>query len=125
MSEKNVKNIEELDNKEKTLGEVLETLRDSYAKAMDSYEKTANEWWDSLPYEEKCKAFYSIIKRMHRAEVEERGTYRYALYDVFDFGMDMYGIGMSSGYLNLHNLIHEGLESKEDKKSADKNLTSE
>jgi hypothetical protein len=125
MNENTIENTEKIENKEKNLGELLEKLRDSYAEAMDSYEKTANEWWDSLSYEDKCYAFYSIIKRMHRAEVEERGTYRYAIYDVFDFGMDMYGIGMSSGYLHLHNLIHEGLESKEAKKSADKNLTSE
>jgi hypothetical protein len=113
------------DVKSRKLLEILDEIREAYSKSINEYDKNAEDWWNSLSYEDKCFAFYSIITRMHRAEVEERGTYRYAIYDVFEFGMDMYGIGMSSGYLHLHNLIHEGLESKEAKKSANKNMTLE
>jgi hypothetical protein len=45
---------------------------------------------------------------MHKAEVLERGSYRYAIYDVF--GLD-YGDGLTH-YMQLHNLIGQGIESE-------------
>jgi hypothetical protein len=47
---------------------------------------------------------------MYRAEVTDRGTYRYALYDVFGFDPGMYGAGMDCGYMALHNIIFDGLD---------------
>jgi hypothetical protein len=35
----------------------------------------------------------------------DKGTYRYVLYDVFDFGPDAYSVGMECGYMDLHNAI--------------------
>jgi hypothetical protein len=67
------------------------------------YEKDCDEYWDSLEYEDKLKAFYSVIKRLHQGEVKDKGTYRWILYDVFEFGPESYAIGMECGLMALHN----------------------
>lgn len=65
-------------------------------------------WWDSLSYEQKAQAFRQIMRLMHKAEVQDRGTYRWAIYEVF--GLD-YGDGLDH-YMDLHNLISAGLEAQ-------------
>ena len=83
-------------------------------QAMDiwrkEYEDKTDAWWDGLAEREREDAFYSVIKRMYQAEVKDRGTYRYALYDVFGFEGGMYGAGMDCGYMALHNIIYDGLD---------------
>jgi hypothetical protein len=92
------------------LKELIKPMQEAYREVMTLYNAEAMKFWDSLSYEDKCLAFYAVIKKMHQAEVTERGTFRYALYDVFGFDMDMYGVAMDAGYLDLHNLIYSGLE---------------
>ena len=67
-------------------------------------------WWDSLNYDGKSQAFRQVIKLMHKAEVTNGGSYRYALYDVF--GLE-YGDGLAH-YMQLHNLIHQGLAAEQE-----------
>jgi len=74
-------------------------------RAREENEKRIDEWWNNLPYEQQCDAFYAVVKRIYQAEIIDRGTYRYALYDVFGFGPEMYGAGMDCGYMALHNSI--------------------
>lgn len=74
------------------------------------YEADNDSWWESLTEKEREDAFYAVIKRVYRAEVEDRGTYRYALYDVFGFDPGMYAAGMDCGYMALHNIIFDGLD---------------
>lgn len=74
------------------------------------YEDKTDAWWNGLTEKEREDAFYSVIKRMYQAEVKDRGTYRYALYDVFGFDGGMYGAGMDCGYMALHNIIFDGLD---------------
>ena len=105
------------DNKKKLL-EGLEELREEMEKAREDYEIMNDAWWNGLSEEEREEAFYAVIKRMYKAEVVDRGTYRWALYDVFGFDMNMYGRGMDCGYLNLHNMIFDSFEL-----SAMKNVT--
>jgi hypothetical protein len=50
-------------------------------------------------------AFSSVVKRIVKGDIKDRGTYRYVLYDVFGFDMDSYGIGMQCGYMDLHNSV--------------------
>lgn len=88
----------------KTLNE-LSDLQEEFDKAKFIYEKTCEEFWDKLSYDDKLKAFYSVVKRIHQAELVDRGSYRWALYDVFKFDTDAYGIGMECGYMELHNSI--------------------
>lgn len=69
------------------------------------YAADCEKYWDSLSYDDKLMAFSSVVKRIVKGDIKDRGTYRYVLYDVFGFDMDSYGIGMQCGYMALHNSI--------------------
>jgi hypothetical protein len=58
------------------LGEALEVSR-------RAYEVENDEWWNNLTQDERENAFYAVCKRIHKAELEDKGSYRYALYDIF------------------------------------------
>lgn len=94
----------------KELLEGLDVLREAQKKAHEEYEAKNEEWWNGLTEEEREDAFYAVIKRMYKAEVVDRGTYRWALYDVFGFDPGMYGRGMDCGYMALHNMIFDAIE---------------
>jgi hypothetical protein len=79
-------------------------------EAKEAREKEYDEYWNSLDYEDQLAAFYSVVKRIYKGEIEEKGTYRYILYDVFDFGSEAYILGMECGYMYLHNAIVDGEE---------------
>ncbi len=87
----------------------LKALREAWAATEKQQNAEDDAWWDSLNYNEKGQAFRQIIKLMYKAEVLDRGSYRWALYDVF--GLD-YGDGMAH-YMRLHNLICLGLEAEQ------------
>lgn len=88
----------------------LEDLHDAEQKTLELHEKQANDFWESLSYEDKLKAFYSVCKRIHQGDVVEGGSYRYVLYDVFGFDKDAYSVGMMCGYLAIHNAIETAKE---------------
>tara|TARA_R110000772_G_scaffold134531_2_gene243106 strand:+ start:198 stop:539 length:342 start_codon:yes stop_codon:yes gene_type:complete len=81
-------------------------------QAWEASEKQQNAeddaWWDELSYDDKGRAFRQIAKLMYKAEVIDKGSYRWALYDVF--GLD-YGDGLAH-YMRLHNLISLGFEAE-------------
>lgn len=81
-------------------------LQDAYKESASLYEKDCNDFWEGLSYEDKLKAFYSVCKRLYKGEIQERRSYRGVLYDVFQFDMDSYGVGMECGYMDLHNAIY-------------------
>jgi len=93
----------------KELLEGLDELHEAQQKAHEKYEAKNDAWWNGLTEEEREDAFYAVIKRMHKAEVVDQGTYRWALYDVFGFGPGMYGRGMDCGYMALHNMIFDSI----------------
>jgi len=87
------------DNKELTkLGEQMQEIA-------IQYEKDCAEYWENLPYEDQLKAFYSVVKRIYKGEIEDEGSYRHVLYSVFGFGLEAYVIGMEAGYMDIHNAI--------------------
>jgi hypothetical protein len=88
----------------------LDEMSKVYAEISEANEKEADEFWESLSKEDQEKAFYAVIKRMYKAELEDNGSYRWALYDVFGFGPHMYAQGMDCGYMALHNAIFDGEE---------------
>ena len=91
--------------KSNNLMEILGAASEVYQAAAKQYEDDTNVWWEQLSYEDKLRAFYSVVKRIYEGDLKEQGSYRYVLYDVFGFGPDSYGIGMECGYLELHNAI--------------------
>ena len=74
-------------------------------EAQEIYEQEAEQFWSNLSYEDKLKAFYAVSKRIHKGDVEDKGSYRYVLYEIFGFEMESYGIGMDCGYMDIHNSI--------------------
>lgn len=72
-----------------------------------------DQWWDKLPQEDQMRAFYSVVKRLVKGDITDRGSYRYVLYDVFGFGAESYMLGMNCGYMTLHNSIYTQEEMRE------------
>lgn len=92
-------------------GDEMKALRQVWRQAELKERAEDDAWWDSLNFEERGRAFRQIIKLMHRAEVEVRGSYRHAMYEVF--GLE-YTDGLNH-YMRLHNLIFLGLEAESTK----------
>jgi len=87
----------------------LQALREVWQESEKRQNAEDDAWWDSLDYDGKSQAFRQITKLMYKAEVTSRGSYRYALYDIF--GLE-YGDGLTH-YMQLHNLIHQGLAAEQ------------
>lgn len=68
-----------------------------------------DQWWNSLDQEDQLRAFRQVCKLIHRGDVEDRGSYRYVLYDVFGWGPEAYGDGLAH-YMTIHNLIYSAVE---------------
>ena len=86
---------------------LLRELSEAHKESAEQYERECEEYWNALSYEEKLKAFYSVISRVVKGELEDKGSYRHVLYEVFGFGPDAYIVGMDCGFLRLHNSINE------------------
>lgn len=80
-------------------------LTEIFEEIRQEDEKNAEDFWNKLSYDDKCNAFHAVVSRIHKGEIEKRGSYRYVLYDLFEFGPDMYMRGMNCGYMDLHNNI--------------------
>ena len=110
------------DDKKEELFEALDTLREAQQKSREDYEIMNEAWWNGLTEEEREDAFYAVCKRIHKAELQQRSTYRGALYDVFGFDMNMYGRGMDCGFMAIHNAIYDGEDLQAMKKDDAKDI---
>jgi hypothetical protein len=97
----------------------LQKLSELMKESADQYENECNTFWNNLSYDDQLKAFYSVVKRIHKGELEDRGSYRWILYDVFGFGPDSYLVGMECGFLELHNSIYDKEYSKRKARAKD------
>jgi hypothetical protein len=84
----------------------METVREMFRENELRQAAEDQAWWDSLTMDERAQAFRQVVKLMYHAEVAKRGSYRYAMYDIFDID---YADGLAH-YMALHNLIYKGLE---------------
>ena len=96
-----------MSDKEKAL-DGLAKLSQLMEESRIQYEAENDAWWNGLTEKEREDAFYAVVKRIHKAELQDRGTYRYALYNVFGFDPGMYMKGMNCGYMALHNAVGDG-----------------
>ena len=71
-------------------------------------EEDHSKFWNSLSKDDQLKAFCSVMRLLYKAELEEHGSYRYTLYDVFGFGPESYVQAQLSGFLAIHNAIWDG-----------------
>lgn len=72
---------------------------------MNKTKDEQEEYWNSLTEEQRLMAFCSVVRRIHKGEIEQMGSYRYVLYDVFGFGYEAYTLAQEAGYLEIHNAI--------------------
>jgi hypothetical protein len=86
----------------------LDEISKIFNEAMAEIEKDSEDYWNSLSKEDQLKAFCAISRRIYKGEIEERGSYRYVLYDVFGFGPEAYAAAQMAGYLTIHNSIYVG-----------------
>jgi hypothetical protein len=100
--------------------DVKKSLLDAIAQESEHFQELVqqeavemDQWWDSLPQEDQMRAFYSVVKRLVKGELRDRGTYRYVLYDIFGFDASSYMMGMNCGYMELHNSIYTHEEMRE------------
>ena len=85
-----------------------EELSNSFQRWEQELEEDHDKFWNGLSEDDQLKAFCSVMRRLHKAEIEEHGTYRYTLYDVFGFGHESYVEAQVSGFLAIHNAIWDG-----------------
>ena len=95
------------------IADQLDDVRQIWKQQEVENEYRADKFWDSLSPEDRLLAFHSVCKRIFKGDIEERGSYRYVLYDVFGFTPDAYMIGMDCGYMSIHNLLFRGLDAEE------------
>jgi hypothetical protein len=95
------------DKREKAL-QALSDLGQEMEKHRKAYEHDNDSWWEGLTEQEREDAFFAVVKRIHKAEIKDNGSYRYALYNVFGFDGGMYMNGMDCGYMAIHNAISDG-----------------
>lgn len=80
-------------------------LSKTFNQAMSVIESDQEAFWNSLTKDEQLKAFCAVVRRINLGELEDKGTYRYVLYDIFGFGPESYAQAQMAGYLALHNSI--------------------
>jgi hypothetical protein len=76
-----------------------------FMQAMDEIKEDEEKYWNSLSKEQQLCCFNSVIRRIHKGDVELQGSYRYVLYQVFGFGPEAYARAQMAGYLDIHNMI--------------------
>jgi len=90
---------------------------DQFNEVMKLIENESEEYWNSLSKEQQLKVFCAVSRRIYKGEIEERGSYRYVLYQVFGFGPEAYAQAQMSGYLSIHNAIFDSEEAKYESKN--------
>ena len=85
-----------------------EELHNSFQRWEQELEEDHSKFWNSLSKDDQLKAFCSVMRLLYKAEIEEHGSYRYTLYEVFGFGPESYAQAQISGFLAIHNAIWDG-----------------
>ena len=94
----------------KTKEEVIKALsdmQDKFQQAMDAMENEQEDYWKSLSHEEQLQAFCAVCRRIRKGDLQDRGSYRYVLYDVFGWGPEAYAPAQLAGYLDIHNALFD------------------
>lgn len=90
------------------LQDALEEASKTFNEAMKSIEDKSEQYYNSLTKEQQLDVFCAVSRRIYRGEIEEQGSYRYVLYQVFGFGPEAYAQAQCAGYLAIHNSIYSG-----------------
>ena len=74
-------------------------------QAQKEFEAECETAWNLLDQDTKLKIFCAVCTRLYKGELEDKGSYRHILYDVFGFGTEAYSAAQGAGFLALHNSI--------------------
>ena len=88
--------------------ENLDKTSEVFDQMIKEFEDKSEQYWNSLTKEQQLDAFCAVSRRIYRGEIEQQGSYRYVLYDVFGFGTEAYAQAQLAGYLAIHNSIYAG-----------------
>ena len=83
----------------------LDEISRVWNEAMNQIELESEQYWNSLTKEQQLQAFCAVSRRIYKGEIEDQGSYRWVLYDVFGFGPEAYAPAQLAGYLSIHNAI--------------------
>ena len=93
---------------DKETADKLNEISDSFNEAMEELKNEQEAYWNSLSKEDQLKTFCAVVRRIHKGDIVDKGSYRYVLYQVFGFGPESYAQAQMAGYLALHNSIFDG-----------------
>lgn len=96
-----------MENEAKRLN-ILEKIKElsiDFNAVMKEVENEEEKYWNSLTKEQQLCCFNSVCRRIIKGEFEDKGTYRYVLYEIFGFGPEAYARAQMAGYLDIHNSI--------------------
>lgn len=85
----------------------MEEISAKFISAMQEIENDQEKYWNSLSKDDQLKAFCAVVRRIHKGDVELKGSYRYVLYQIFGFGPESYIQAQDAGYLTIHNSIFD------------------
>jgi len=97
--------------------EEFEEASKIFNEVMAEIENESEEYWNSLTKDEQLKVFCAVVRRIHKGELQDRGSYRYVLYQTFGFGPEAYAQAQMSGYLSIHNALFDSEEAKYESKN--------
>lgn len=80
-------------------------LRDAFAESMRKDQERSEKLWNGLSEEDQIDLFCAVVRRICKAELDDQGSYRHALYNVFGFHQGSYAQALNAGYMSLHNSI--------------------
>lgn len=95
----------------------FEEVSKTFNEVMAEIEKESEAYWNSLTKDEQLKVFCAVVRRIHKGELQDRGSYRYVLYQTFGFGPEAYAQAQMSGYLSIHNALFDSEEAKFESKN--------
>lgn len=95
----------ENESKNLNLTEKIKELSIDFNAILKEVENEEEAYWNSLTKEQQLCAFNSVCRRIIKGEFQDKGTYRYVLYEIFGFGMEAYARAQMAGYLDIHNSI--------------------
>jgi hypothetical protein len=87
----------------------MEAFREAWRHADLVQGAEDQAWWDSLTMDERAQAFRQICKLIYKADITDKGSYRYAMYDIFNID---YGDGLKH-YMQIHNLISRAVDDEQ------------
>lgn len=94
-----------METDKKSFIDALSEISQAFETFINEIKAEQEEYWNSLTEEQRLMVFCAVTRRIFDGEIQQRGSYRYILYDVFGFGPEAYGLAQEAGYLAIHNAI--------------------